>query len=425
MKTSRSPATGANQTELEPARPRWSGYVALVGFLLYFVFATVGWILDRVLLRRGLVAQEGDPATLVALALFVAVGAILVWLVPRNPVGWVFFGIAWGAQVAYAGVNYGAYHAQVEPLPLGAAMAWISNWAWYPVLASVATFLPLYFPTGRLLTARWRWVVRLTVVALFLMCFRYGFAPGELDAIPMVNPLGIGALGPYTGLMDGVAGILLAVAAVLSLVSAVLRFKRSRGQERQQMKWFVMGIGLFIALVMSVGLIPGLEEKLDDVAGEIVFAIFFALIPISAAMAVLKYKLYAIDTVINRVLVYGVLTAILVGTYLVAIVGLQSALAPLTRESDLAVAVSTLAVAAAFRPLRSRVQRFIDRRFYRHKYDATELLTGFAARLRNEVDLDAAHLDILEVVRQTMQPQHASLWVAPSPPTGVAGGGAS
>jgi hypothetical protein len=406
------------------ARPGWSGPVALSGFAVSLAFIGGGWMLEQSLLRRGLETQEGDFGILTAFVLFAVLAAVLVWLVPRNPVAWIFFGIVMFGGVAYGGLNYASYHAQVDPLPAGALMAWISNWSWYLTLALVGIFLPLYFPTGRLLSPRWRWVARLSVFAVVLTSSRFALAPGELDALPLENPFGVDAIEPYLPAMDLLSGVLLLAAAILSLASSVIRFRRSRGQERQQMKWFVLGMSLFISLIL-ISELPLMRKVFDGVTGEIVFSIGFGLIPVSAGLAILKHRLYAIDTVINRILVYGVLTALLIGAYLVTVVGLQVLLQPVTSGSDLVVAASTLAVAAIFRPLRNRVQHFIDRRFYRHKYDAVELLARFAEHLRQEVDLDAAQQNVLAVVRETMQPQRVSLWVKASGPTVDVADGAS
>jgi hypothetical protein len=204
--------------------------------------------------------------------------------------------------------------------------------------------------------------------------------------------------------------VLLLVLAI-GVTSLFVRFRGSLGVERQQLKWLALGGSVLLACFGSIFLIEALVADLGDVSVTLIIALAILCLPVSIGIAVRKTRLYDVDVVINRALVYGALTGILGSAYLGTVVVVQSALQPFTRDSDVAVAASTLAMAALFRPLRSRVQSFIDRRFYRSRYDASETLRAFSSRIRDQVDLDALGRELVTVVGTTMQPAHASLWL--------------
>jgi hypothetical protein len=222
------------------------------------------------------------------------------------------------------------------------------------------------------------------------------------------NPAGIEAAGPALEVVGAAGFIALFAGILLGAAALVARFRRARGDERQQLKWFASAGALF-ALACLVALTPWFGSS--DTTGQLLILLAFAAIPIAAGVAILKYRLYDIDLVIRRTLVYGGLTALLAGAYLAGVLLLQLALSPLTERSDLAIAGSTLAVAALFRPARARVQAAVDRRFYRRRYDAERTLESFGARLRDEVDLEALGGELRAVVSETMQPVHISLWL--------------
>ena len=233
-----------------------------------------------------------------------------------------------------------------------------------------------------------------------------------LSAINPMNPVGLeGTAGQIRDLLEAIGGSLVLFGLAASAACLIYRFWRSSGEERLQLKWFATAAG-FSVVVLLTGIAlrnntPGIPVELVDV----VLGLGFSTLPISAGVAILKYRLYDIDVIINRTLVYGALTGFLAAAYLTSVFVLQQLSRPLTGESGLAVVVSTLTVAALFRPARSRIQAFIDRRFYRSKYDAEKTLEAFSARLREEVDLDALRLDLVAVITQTMQPTHVSLWL--------------
>jgi hypothetical protein len=283
-------------------------------------------------------------------------------------------------------------------------------------------FFLLLFPTGRLPSRRWRPVAVFAVMVYVVLPVGYAVLPGPLITFPSVeNPLGhegaAGEIVPGVGQVS--AWMLFVLSSLVSLVSLVLRFRRSRREERQQIKWVAYAAAL-IAAYLLVDSIFG--EALDPIS-PILSAIFFGSLWVAIGVAILKYRLYNIDLLINRTLVYGALTAILAAVYFGGIVVLQRLFVVLTGgKSTLAVVASTLVIAALFNPLRRRIQSFIDRRFYRRKYDVTKTLETFSAKLREETDLDALSDDLVGVVRETMQPAHVSLWLRPdSPPRGSEG----
>jgi hypothetical protein len=282
---------------------------------------------------------------------------------------------------------------------------WISTWVGTIAYSLIAAFLLLLFPTGRLLSSRWRPALILTVGSVALLVVASMMARDLDDYERLVNPYAIGG-GAVQDILDGVRAvgwILYSISVLLAATSLIVRFRRSRGVERQQMKWMAFAASLLLVTQFSWFISEDLARLLSGLV--------FMAMPIAVCVAILRYRLYDIDLIINRTLVYGVLTAILGLVYFGLVVVLQQVTQPLTPESDLAVAGSTLAVAALFRPARSRVQSFIDRRFYRHKYDAAQALEEFNARLRDEIDLESLRHELLGVVGDTMQPARASLWL--------------
>jgi hypothetical protein len=371
-------------------------------------------------------------AGLVFLLVFVVpsalVGAVVASRQPRNPVGWFFVvsAICWAVNEATG--RYAVYGLVIEPgsLPLAHLMAWPSTWMWEPAFVLIGLFLPLYFPDGRLLSPRWRPVLWLAL--LFSVGFGVVFGalyPGEVDELSpgiggdvpgVVNPLGIEALQPLDRVtqIDIILAVLLLVIVLCSVASLVVRFRRSSGEERQQMKWLTYAAAANFATLLLVMALPA--DSAWYRAVDSLSTLVLAGLSVAVGIAVLRYRLYEIDLIINRTLVYGLLTATLVTLYFGGIVVLQRAFVILTgQQSTLAVVASTLLIAALFTPLRRRIQSFIDRHFYRSKYDARKTLETFSLRLRDETDLEALNNDLVGVVRETMQPAHVSLWLRPDP----------
>jgi hypothetical protein len=369
-----------------------------------------------------------------------AVGALIASRLPTNPIGWIFCGLGVIYVTQRFAIAY-ADHALLETLalPWGEFAAWFSTWIGF-AFPTLGVFLMLLFPGGRLPTRRWRIVVCLTVFGAAMSALGVAFMPGILLHHRYVeNPFGVvgviyGKLTTY-GFFGGsrILGMtLLSTSLLVALFSIILRLRHARGNDRQQLKWF-----LFAAVPLTfVGSLDGLDGIIANFTTDFMFhpvymlysrgllvpvlyveVLALLLVPICTYVAILRYNLYDIDVVVNRTLVYGSLTAMLVALYFVGIVVLQRVFVLLTgQRSTLAVVASTLLIAALFNPLRRRIQSFMDRRFYRRKYDATKTLEAFSATLRKETDLEALREDLVGVVRETMQPEHVSLWLHPNTP---------
>jgi hypothetical protein len=286
----------------------------------------------------------------------------------------------------------------------------MSLWATIPGFALLLHVF-LRFPSGELLSSRWRWVSRLVTAGVVLMVAGFALADRRIDATPSLrNPLGGLISGNLSSSLQDVGQLALAATGLLAIVGLFVRFRRSTLTQRQQMKWFLYAVAIqpaMLFLSQAAQMVDGSEE---EYLGFLIIAGGLLFLPLSIGVGILRYRLYDIDVVVNKTLVYVVLTAILAALYLGSIVLLQRVL-PVAEDSDLAVAASTLAVAGLFQPIRAHVQAFIDRRFYRKKYDTAETLRDFSARLRDQVDLDALGRELVTVVGTTMQPAHASLWL--------------
>jgi hypothetical protein len=343
------------------------------------------------------------------LTLFAAMGALVAWRRPRNPVGWLLLttALSFGALVFAEGLGWHNLVATGEPAPSVTYWLWLANWAWIPAVVPIFIYLPLVFPTGRPLSPRWRrflWAVSIVVVVFTVTS---ALSPGPLaNYRPLDNP--VGTVHAAT-VVQNVTFAMVLVAAIVSLASLALRFRRSRGVERQQIKWVWAAAGVLVVSFALSGLLQTVNLELSNV---IMLAGLLG-IPAAVAVAVLRYRLYDIAVVVNRTLVYASLTVSLAVVYLGSVLLLQLVLDPVTSGSSLAIAVSTLAVAGLFRPVRARIQGLVDRRFYRRKYDTARTLEAFNARLRDEVDLDSLARELRGVLQDTMQPAHVSVWLKP------------
>jgi hypothetical protein len=354
------------------------------------------------------------------------IGAIIASRLPAHPIGWLCCAIGFKGALEHFSSEYAisALVAHPEALAGGKEMLWLCNWAWI-VMFGLIVYLILRFPNGRLPSGRWRWFawlsVALTLLAAVLMAISPDAAldvlgPSDNVHISFPNPLGIEGL---PNLYRPVQTLVLALGLVAA-ASVVVGRRGARGIERQQMKWLLYAAALFF-----VGNV--LKNTIFSPLGGVSWGLWIGYLlvavgglggPIAIGIAILRYRLYEIDTLINRTLVYGSLTAALVALYFEGIVVLQRLFVLLTGEqSTLAVVASTLLIAALFNPLRRRIQSFIDRCFYRRKYDARKTLEAFSAKLRDETDLEALNSELIGVVRETMQPSHISLWQRPDTPT--------
>jgi len=344
--------------------------------------------------------------SLAIVVVFAAVGALIASRQPRNPIGWIFCGAAFAGGLSTLTDAYAGYWLAGKGgwKPLAEAAAAWETLGWIPSVLVPITFLLLLFPNGRLLTRRWRpvaWCAALGIMGFFLT---QAVTPGPLEDYPQLdNPYAVdsGLVEPLQGLF----ALLLLVALFGSPLSLFLRRRRATPTERQQIKWLVWAGGV-AAVTLLIGT-AGYDVWGADISNAAILTSVVGL-PVATGIAILRYRLYDIDVVINRTLVYGALTATLAGAYLASVLLLQLVLSP---SSDLAIAGSTLAVAALFRPARRRIQELVDRRFYRRTYDAARTLEAFGAHLRDEVDLESLSVELSEVVRQTMQPAHVSVWV--------------
>jgi hypothetical protein len=346
-------------------------------------------------------------AFLLPISAFSAVGGAIAVRRPDNPIGWLLatIGLLFAIVVASAGASVWALETDSLPRSVG---EWIDapTVCWVIALGLIGTQLPLRLPDGRLPSPRWRWFSRLSIGLIAVSLVGMAVQPGRVEDVPnTANPLGSDALEPL-----GAVFFLVILCFVGSLVALVLRYRRAGARDRVQLRWIAFGGAVFLGTyLVTLPLASALGD--ETTAGTVVTNIAqaaFAALPIAIGYAVLRHRLYDIDVVINRTLVYAALTATLAGTYLGSVLLLQLVLSP---GSDLAIAASTLAAAALFQPARSRIQATVDRRFYRRKYDAQRTLETFSARLREEVDLGALGAELRGVVVETMQPAHISLWV--------------
>jgi hypothetical protein len=343
---------------------------------------------------------------------FATLGALIVSRRPGNVIGWIFCAAGLGGGIQFLFGQYATVALLAPDLGFagGAVAAWLSMVMQFSVVAA-GLFLILLFPTGTLLSPRWRVVEWIAGTSAAAALVSMSLQPGQNESLPFAqNPFGIEGAAWTLGFVEAVGGWIFLLSFIAGIVSLVLRFLRSRGEERLQLKWFVYAATLgFVAILFGSVLAP---SALDKHIGTLVWTLAPLGLPISAGIAILKYRLYEIDILINRTLVYGTLTVALIALYFSAIVVLQRVFVVFTgQKSTLAVVASTLLIAALFNPLRRRIQSFIDRRFYRRKYDARNTLEDFSAKLRDETNLEALNSELEGVVRQTMQPQHVSLWL--------------
>jgi hypothetical protein len=347
---------------------------------------------------------------------FSTVGAIVASRRSENPVGWLLCLWALSESLYHFSGQYAIYALLTQPasFPAGEAMAWVSSWLVFIVIGfSVLSIL--LFPTGRPPSRRWRWVTWLTVAFILVGAVSGAFSSGPVEGLgPIRNPLGLeGFSNIYNSILLNMVALVLVVAAALSVF---VRLRRAKGVERQQIKWFAYATG---AAVMGLVLAEIIPDVIDvplwfERIGNAIFLLLIPAMPISMGIAILRYRLYDIDIIINRTLVYGTLTATLALVYFGVVTTTQALFRTLTGQQELpqlVVVASTLVIAALFNPLRRRIQSFIDRRFYRSKYDARRTLEAFSVRLRDETDLNSLNSELLSVVRDAMQPEHVSLWM--------------
>ncbi len=414
----------------------WLAWSLCALSLVMFVATVVLYFLTLSVQPPSSWGTEGLSAVLIFLLPFLAfpvVGALIASRRPNNPIGWICLavGILWMFANLTSGYGtYGLLVARPGSVPFPAAIGSLGEWMWAPALGLLGTYLILLFPDGRLPSRRWRplaWFSGAVIISVSLTnALRSGRLPG-LGGVP--NPFGLEEY-PWMADLTQAVSLLLPLCFLASALSLVLRFLRSGGEQREQVKWIAFAasfVGL-VALITVVSTFRFAPESLETAGTQPLWLellqdvelLSLAGVPVAVGFAILKHRLYDIDVVINRTLVYGSLTAMLAAVYFGGVATIQALFRTLTsqeQQPQLAIVISTLVIAALFNPLRRRIQSFVDRRFYRRKYDAAKTLEAFSAKLRDETDLEALNAELVGVVRETMQPAHVSLWLRPETPS--------
>ncbi len=412
-------------------RAAWGPSLLLVAMIVVGVL--LSFAEPQAVTRQGVGWDDSSPRSDAAFAAFILVfplvGLLILRRHPRNTVGWLLqgIGLTWG--LAAVCDNYSQYALVVDPgaLPAADVVAALGEGLWVPAVGLMGGFLFLLFPDGRPPSPRWRLVGWLCAGTMAVAYLAVTLRPGRLTTPTVVdNPLALPVTGPVFDVVAFGSAALLPVCVLACAAALVTRFRRARGVERLQLRWLASAggcVALMYLSIMGLGALAMVGTFGDEAAVraswlgllETVTVTSFVLIPVSIGIALLRYRLYDLDLVVNRTLVYGTLTAALAAVYLVLVLVLQLALRPLTDQSDLAVAASTLAVAGLFRPVRARIQSVVDRRFFRRRYDAARTLAEFTSRLRHEVDLEAVGADLRATVRDSVSPAHVSLWTRSDP----------
>ena len=418
---------GPNASARSPARRRLAWAVFAVTCVMWAVAIVTAWLTRDLQNSESLGSSGADLvvgiATAVVLLAFPVAGVVIATRQPANPIGWILLaiGAGWGALAGATG--YADYGIRLHPgsLPAADIAAVLTVSVWAPPVGLTGTFLLLLFPDGRLPGARWRWIAYVGAAATAACTAASLLDPDVLKNSPYAstqNPIGVDALGGVIAVLD-YSVVVLALTMVASAASLVVRFRRAGMVEREQVKWLAAAAAVsawiyLVDLCISVvaggtGPEPVWRVLLDDA-----FVLSVGLIPVAIGVAVLRYHLYEIDVIIRRTLVYAALVSVLALLYLAGVFGIQAVVRSLSGQSGtLAVTVSTLIVAVAFQPLRSRIQRAVDHRFYRGRYDAARTLESFSGRLREQVEIETVSGEVLEIVRQTLQPVHATIWLKP------------
>jgi hypothetical protein len=352
--------------------------------------------------------------------LYGTVGLLIARGEPGNAIGWIFLGSA--ATLAAMAVAYGYADLALyggEGWPAGVWLGWFANWAFIPAVFMAPCFVAQLFPTGKPLPGRWRWVLGASLAFAVFGVASAALEPGPIDPYPdYENPAALpGGGGDATNTADSLSEQVAAPLFFLaSLLALVVRYRRSRGVERQQMKWLTFAIAVLVfAFVVSFAAGPAIGQGLVADALFLIGVAGLVFLPVAVAIAIRRYRLYEIDRVISRTLVYGALSLILGAAYAGLVLAGQAVFSSFAGGSNLAIAGSTLVVAALFFPARSRLQRLVERRFYRRRYDAQRTLETFGSRLRQETELETLTAELRTVVAETMQPSGVSLWLRREP----------
>jgi hypothetical protein len=400
----------------------------------------LGWVflvLDAILIITGLVIFTqtagsnlnngilGTYSLVIAFSTFPAIGALIISRKPGNTIGWIFCAIGLGTAFTSFSAAFvqQALATHTDDSAIVGLVDMLGNTIW-PLNLGMGTLLLFLFPTGRLLSPRWRFVFWADVALIAVASLTSLVMPGYLETTRghsgppdrVWNPLGIVSAKPLIEMINQVGGSLFVLCALASFICIIIRYVTSRDIQRQQIKWFALGAAAMVAIIVpSFFFIPG-----QDTLSNILFALGIVMLPIGAGIGILRYRLFDIDVIINRTLVYGSLTAVLAAIYFAGVIGVQALVNLLSgralsgqqeQQSPVLIVVTTLLVAALFQPLRRRFQQFIDHRFYRSRYDAKKTLDRFGASLRSQIELDHLTDHLLDTVNQTMHPAHVTLWL--------------
>jgi uncharacterized membrane protein YhdT len=407
----------------------WLAWSLAALSVVMFVGSAALWVLAHSTHVPRSLDADLTTGSLLGQALFLVfplVGALIASRRPENPIGWLCLvdGLLWTTTDM---LDYHSLYVMASPgsVPFPVGLAGVNHWLWVPTVGLLGTYVFLLFPDGRLPSKRWRPLAWLSGVVIASGSLGLMLSPGPLDMPRGIrNPFGLEA-APWVAVAAYAILPLLPLCMLASALSLVMRYRRSRGDVRQQIKWIAFAASL-VALTYLIAIVAlfihpseiwfaaGLPLWLDLI--EYAAQLSITSVPIAIGFAVLKYRLYDIDLIINRTLVYGSLTGALALVYFGGVTVTQALFRNITGQAQLpqlVIVASTLVIAALFNPLRRRIQAFIDRRFYRAKYDARKILEAFSVRLRDETDLEALNKDLVGVVRETMQPAHVSLWLRP------------
>ncbi len=384
----------------------------LVAGLAFSLMIGQNWISWTSKAHDRIISWIGDSVYLLYTLSALSVGLLIIQRVKGNPYGWVWLFNGFFVQFLSFWQAYATYSLVTAPgsLPFGWGAAALTALGWVSWLATFV-FSLLLFPNGRLPSPRWRFVGWLTLAGVLLAIPITPIAPGQSGFVPLENPVGAGGFfGQVVSILLLASVFLIFFSMLAGILSLFVRFRRSTGHMRQQLKWFAFAAFVFGIYIMSDFFVelPGIWENVKE-------GLVFAFMPISIGMAVLRHRLWDIDIIIRRTLVYSVVSLFLAAVYFSGVTLLQLVFTAVSgQRSAAAIVLSTLAIAALFNPLRKRVQDFVDRRFYRRKYDAEQALASFAALARQEVDLEQISDRLLGVVEETVQPEQVSLWLKPA-----------
>jgi hypothetical protein len=397
------------------SRRRWPGVLAWTLWALALLgLAALPW-LDRLPRQAGRPDLALLTADVIAYALgmvsAVTVGAVLASRRPAHPVGWLLLTLGLALVAAGVATGYANHGLLARPGALPTAdYAALYHGVNILLVAGCLGFILLLTPTGSLPSPRWRWWARIAVAAPVLGVLSTVPLPFEAPYQSATNPLAVDALAGPLLVVNTVAFAVTGLGVPIAAASLVVRFRRARGTERLQLRWLALAAALVAAAVLVLVILLAAGVR-DPIVLGWVSGVSVTLLPLATGAAILRYRLYDLDRIVSRTLAYGLLTLLLGGGYAVVVLGLGQFLG---QESSLVVAGATLAVAALFQPARRRVQRAVDRRFNRRRYDAARTIAAFSARLRDEIDLDTLSAEVLAVIEETMQPTAASLWLRPT-----------